>query len=304
MIYTITFSPSIDYISYVDNFKLAALNRSTATSFYPGGKGINISRILTRLDCKTTAWGFLGGFTGQFIENYLSEEKVSHQFLPVQQQTRINVKIKSMEETDLNGPAPSLSAENVEDLKKQVKQYIKKDDWLVVSGTIPDTVSDEFFEYLQNHCKTVGAKWILDTSGPRLKSLINYCPFLIKPNKDELEELVGQKITTIEETVSYAEQLVKQGVQVVVVSLGSKGAICSSKVETLLAQAPIGKVVNTVGAGDSLVAGMMAQIVKVRSLEDAFRYGVAAGSATAFQEDLCTAEQIEQLVNEVVIRTL
>lgn len=304
MIYTITFSPSIDYISYVDNFEAAALNRSTTARFYPGGKGINISRILTRLDCPTTAWGYVGGFTGQFIEEYLSEEKVRHQFLSLQQQTRINVKIKSTEETDINGPSPNLSMENIEDLKRLVKQYLAKDDWLIVSGTIPNTVSDEFFEYLQNHCKTVGAKWILDTSGPRLKKLINFCPFLIKPNQEELEELVGQKITTIEETVNYAKQLVAQGVQVVVVSLGAKGAICSSKVETLLAQAPKGEVVNTVGAGDSLVAGMMAQIVKVRSLEEAFRYGVAAGSATAFQEDLCKADQIEQLVNEVVIRTL
>lgn len=303
MIYTVTFSPSIDYISYVDNFELAKLNRSNKARYYPGGKGINISRILTRLDCKTTAWGFIGGFTGQFIEDFLTEEKVKHHFLPHEEQTRINVKIKSTKETDLNGPSPTLSSENVEDLKKLVNQYLAKDDWLIVSGAIPDTVSDEFFEYLHNHCKLVGAKWILDTSGPRLKKLINYCPFLIKPNEEELEELVGQKIKTTEEAMNFAKELVDQGVQVVVVSLGANGAICSSKVETYLAEAPKGEVVNTVGAGDSLVAGMIAKIAKVHSLKEAFIYGVAAGSATAFQEDLCTAEQIEQIVGEVVIRT-
>lgn len=301
MIYTITFSPSIDYIPYVSNFELGQLNRATAVSYYPGGKGINISRVLSGIHCDTTALGFIGGFTGRFIEDFLTDESVNHHFMYVREATRINVKIKSEIETDLNGPSPQLNAQNEEYLKKYLENNISTGDFVVVSGTIPSSISNDFFEFLEKNCIQNNAKWILDTSGPRLKELLIYHPYLIKPNEFELQELVGKEITNLEDALEYAQQIVNEGIEIVVVSLGAAGAICASATKKMIAKAPKGKVVNTVGSGDSLVAGMLSQIVSENSLEDAFIYGVASGSATAFTEDLCTFEQIEDLVKEVAI---
>lgn len=302
MIYTVTFSPSIDYIPYVDNFEVNTLNRASTVSYYPGGKGINISRVLTRLKSETTALGFLGGFTGGFIQQFLTQEQVKTQFIEIDEATRINVKIKSASETELNGPSPQLTADNVTKLLHTIQRQLTKDDWIIVSGTVPARVTETFFAQLQQACQQVGAKWILDTSGPRLKTLLQYEPFLVKPNQEELGELVGQKIATTDEVLHYSRELVARGVETVVVSLGGAGAVCTTKEGSLVAQAPKGKVVNTVGAGDSLVAGMVSRLAQNRSIEEAFKYGVAAGSATAFQEDLCTAEELKQLVPEVVIQ--
>lgn len=301
MIYTVTFSPSIDYIPYISNFELGQLNRSTAVSYYPGGKGINISRVLSGLRCETTALGFVGGFTGKFIEDFLTDEEVNHQFIYLREATRINMKIKSEIETDLNGPAPSLTAQNEADLRAYLEDVLNEKDWVVVSGTIPPSIPDTFFQFLQQLCQTTKANWILDTSGPRLKELLAYQPYMIKPNEHELADLVGEEITNLEDALKYAEQIVQQGIEIVVVSLGGAGAICATENNRMIAKAPKGKVVNTVGSGDSLVAGILSQIVSENTLEEAFTYGVAAGSATAFTEDLCTFEQIEDLVKEVAI---
>lgn len=302
MIYTVTFSPSIDYIPFVENFKVNELNRANEVRYYPGGKGINISRVLTRLKVETTALGFLGGFTGAYIQQFLHEEQVATDFIEIEETTRINVKIKSTRETELNGPSPLLTDEHISQLMTTIQRQLKKNDWVIVSGTIPAAVSDTFFKDLHKVCLQVGAKWILDTSGPRLKSLLQYEPFLVKPNEEELSELVGQKIESKDEVRHFAKQLVEKGIATVVVSLGEAGAVCVTKDSTMIAQAPKGEVVNTVGAGDSLVAGMVSQLARNTSMEVAFKYGVAAGSATAFQEDLCTAEQLNQLLSNVVIQ--
>lgn len=301
MIYTVTFSPSIDYIPYVSNFELGQLNRATAVSYYPGGKGINVSRVLSAVNCETTALGFIGGFTGRYIEEFLTAEGVNHRFMLLREATRINMKIKSEIDTDLNGPSPQLTSQNEEDLRVYIEEILDADDWVVVSGSIPPSISNEFFKFLQLHCAAVGAKWILDTSGPRLKELLVYQPYLIKPNEFELQELVGEEVASLDKALEYAEQIVREGIEIVVVSLGGAGAICASPNKKMIAKAPKGKVVNTVGAGDSLVAGMLSQIVNDNSLEEAFIYGVASGSATAFTEDLSTFEQIEDLVKEVII---
>lgn len=302
MIYTVTFSPSIDYLPYVEDFQLNALNRATKVSYYPGGKGINISRVLTRLDCETTALGFLGGFTGQYIQDFLTEEKVGNDFIQIEEATRINVKIKSLKETELNGPAPKITQQNAQQLMEKFQNQLKQGDWVIVSGSIPITIPDVFFEHLQQLCLKTDAKWVLDTSGPRLQTLLNYQPFLIKPNQQELAELIGHEIQTTEEVMRYAQQLVMKGIPTVVVSLGGAGAVCVTKEDSVVANAPSGKVVNTVGAGDSVVAGMISQLVRGASVQQAFKYGVAAGSATAFHEDLCTASQIQNLVEQVVLQ--
>lgn len=302
MIYTVTFSPSIDYIPYVENFQLNELNRASKVSYYPGGKGINISRVLSRIDCETTALGFLGGFTGRYIQDFLDADQVRNNFISIEDATRINVKIKSSKETELNGPSPKLTKENIAQLLFLLKQQIKSDDWIVVSGTVPSEVTTEFFEQLQTLCLQKEAKWVLDTSGPRLKSLLSYKPFLMKPNQQELAELVNNEVQTVEDVLHYSRQLVAQGISTVVVSLGGAGAVCTTAEGSIIAKAPIGKVVNTVGAGDSVVAGIISQLANGKKIKQAFQYGVAAGSATAFHEDLCTAQQIHELVEQVVLQ--
>lgn len=304
MIYTVTFAPSIDYIPYVDDFQANTLNRAKEVSYYPGGKGINISRVLKRMEVDATALGFVGGFTGDYIQQFLQREQVPSAFIQVDSVTRINVKIKSQQETELNGPAPTLQSQEIEQLLYFLQLHAKEDDWIVVSGSIPETVTDEFFEQLQKSCALTGAKWVLDTSGPRLKQLLQYQPYFIKPNQHELGELVGDTIDTLEQAVAHAKKITEQDVSLVIVSLGGEGAVCVSSDTQFLAKAPKGQVVNTVGAGDSLVAGMVAQLAQQQSLQDAFCYGVASGSATAFKEDLCHKEEVEKLVPQVEIQTI
>lgn len=304
MIYTVTFAPSIDYIPYVEHFQADTLNRAKEVSYYPGGKGINISRVLTRMNVDTTALGFVGGFTGEYIQQFLQQEQVSTAFIQVDGITRINVKIKSQQETELNGPAPSLQEQEIAQLLHFLQLHAKEADWIVVSGSIPETVTDAFFEQLQKSCQLTGAKWVLDTSGPRLKQLLQYKPYFIKPNQHELSELVDEPVHTLAQAIEHAKRLTEKDVSLVIVSLGGEGAVCVSKTTQFLAKAPAGQVVNTVGAGDSLVAGMVAQLSLNQSLENAFRYGVASGSATAFQEDLCHKNDVEILLPKVEIQLI
>ncbi|GEK34873.1 1-phosphofructokinase [Kurthia sibirica] len=301
MIYTITFSPSIDYIPFVENFKIAELNRASDVRYFAGGKGINISRVLTSMTVNTTALGFIGGFTGAFIENALTNNHVRNDFIKIAEPTRINVKIKSDVETDLNGPTPYLTEEELDILKIQLANKIQREDWLIISGSIPMSIPNSFFEYISNLCEEKQAKWVLDTSGPRLVTLLPFRPYMIKPNEDELAELVGQKSEELHEIVTVSKKIVAAGVALVIVSLGGAGAVCVTDELQLHVEAPQGKVINTVGAGDSVVAGVVAQLAQGNRMEDAIKYGIAAGSATAFHEDLCTKEQVEQLLDHVIV---
>lgn len=301
MIYTCTFSPSIDYVTFLDTFHTGTLNRATRVGYYPGGKGINISRVLKRLNIENTALGFVGGLTGTFIKKSLLLEGIQTDFIEVDEPTRINVKVKAEVETELNGPVPLLTVEQIEALYTKLENYLEKDDWVVLSGSIPASVPNTFFRDLSALCRERQAKWVVDTSGPSLKNLIVYHPFLIKPNKDELSELIGQPIHSIEEAVQFAKEIVADGTENVVISLGGEGALFVNETVTLKANAPKGKVINTVGAGDSVVSGIIASYSKDENWEKAFCFGIAAGSATAFNEDLCTAEDVKYLKREVQV---
>lgn len=301
MIYTITFAPSIDYVTYVDTFHVGALNRAKEVRYFAGGKGINISRLLKRFQCDTVALGFVGGFSGNYVKDCLAKEEVAQSFISIATPTRINVKLKAQEETELNGPSPKLTVSELNELKQQLQEKLVEGDWLVISGSIPSTVDETFFEFIEQLCEQRKIKWVLDTSGTALASYIRYKPTLVKPNEHELAELVGEKITTFEQIVQAAKKLVAQGIRFVVVSLGSKGAVCVTETNVIRAESPKGVAVNTVGAGDSVVAAMTAKLVEGTSLIEAFRYGVAAGSATAFSEDLCHGEEVEALVSQVIL---
>lgn len=300
MIYTCTITPSLDYTTYLKDFNIGALNRTSDVYYYPGGKGINVSRVLKRLNVDNVAIGFTGGFTGQYIEDFLKREGIQTQFIAVDEITRINVKIKSGEETELNGPGPSLDHSKLAELKGKV-EGMKSGDWFILAGSLPGTIPALYFSDLAAICRKQGIRFVLDTSGPALKTLVATAPFLIKPNLEELGELFGTEITTAQEALKYAKQLNDLGIEHVIVSMGGDGALLSAKGLSLLAAAPKGQAVNTVGAGDSLVSGFVAAYLADSDAEAAFRYGVASGSATAFSTDLCTKAAVEELLGKVTI---
>lgn len=302
MIYTCTLNPSVDYIVHVDELRLGELNRAVKTLTFPGGKGINVSRVLKRLGVESTALGFIGGFTGSFIIEQLQSENIACDFVEVPGNTRINVKLKSGTETEINGQGPVMEPEHEEALIKKM-QALTENDVVVLAGSVPSSLSPDVYEKIIDEAKKAKAKVVVDTSGPVLKQLLARKPFLAKPNHKELAELFETSFHSQGEIKVYGRRLVELGVENVIVSMAGNGAFYFNKEMTLFAEAPKGTVKNSVGAGDSMVAGFLAAYTNGKSLEEAFAYSVASGSATAFSEDLCTKDRVEQLVREInVIR--
>ena len=300
MIYTCTITPSIDYTVYVPEFRSGKLNRSDEVYYYPGGKGINVSRVLKRLGVSNQALGYAGGFTGHYIEEFLKNEGVAADFIQTSEITRINVKIKSDEETELNGPGPDLNANQLDALTEKVRS-MRVGDWFILAGSLPGSIDSAYFLELAKICAVNQVHFVLDTSGPALKSLLAAPVFLVKPNQQELGELFDVKISTVAEAFRYAKKLVDQDTDHVIISMGGEGALMVTKDGAWLAKAPQGQVVNTVGSGDSLVSGFIASYTAQRDPLEAFRYGVASGSATAFRSDLCRFEDVEKLLGQVEI---
>lgn len=298
MIYTCTLNPSVDYIVHVDELRLGELNRAVKTLTFPGGKGINVSRVLKRLGVESTALGFIGGFTGSFIIEQLQNENIACDFVEVPGNTRINVKLKSGTETEINGQGPMMEPEHEEALIKKM-QALTENDVVVLAGSVPSSLSPDVYEKIIDEAKKAKAKVVIDTSGPVLKQLLARKPFLAKPNHKELAELFETSFHSQDEIMVYGRRLVELGVENVIVSMAGNGAFYFNKEITLFAEAPKGTVKNSVGAGDSMVAGFLAAYTSGKSLEEAFAYSVASGSATAFSEDLCTKDYVEQLICEV-----
>lgn len=300
MIYTCTITPSIDYTTYLSDFHIGALNRTNEVFYYPGGKGINVSRVLKRLNVDSIALGFVGGFTGTYIKQFLMKEGIDTDFIETDEITRINVKIKAQEETELNGPGPVINTQQQMVLTNKIRT-LKKGDWFVLAGSLPESIPQTFFMEIASICNDQNVHFVLDTSGPALKELVLTQPFLIKPNEHELGELFDTIIANKQEACHYAKRLVNQGVQHVIVSMGEEGALLVTKDIVVSAEAPKGKVVNTVGSGDSLISGFIASFTNDKDAEKAFRYGVASGSATAFRSDLCEKSDVESLVEQVLL---
>lgn len=303
MIYTVTLNPSLDYIVAVDHFSPGQLNRTANETKLPGGKGINVSQVLKRLDVDSTALGFIGGFTGDFIDHHLKSLKINTDFVRIPEDSRINVKLKSEQETEINAKGPFISEKSFEDLKSKIRG-LTKEDTLVLAGSIPSTLPDDTYEELVKICRDNGTKFVVDAEGNLLKKVLPLGPFLIKPNHHELGELFDTEITSCQEAVHYGRKLVEQGARHVIVSLAEKGAVLITKDTALVASVPKGEVKSSVGAGDSMVAGFIAIYEKTSSIEDAFRFSVAAGSATAFSIGLCTPEQAENLLSQVTLETI
>lgn len=300
MIYTCTITPSLDYTVYLQEFEPGKLNRTEEVYYFPGGKGINVSRVLNRLGVNSIALGFAGGFTGEYIQSVLQDEGIQTNFIKTNEPTRINVKIKTVNESELNGPGPKTTHEQRKELVAKVEQ-LKTGDWFVLAGSLPDSLPSTFYQAIAKICYKKGIYFALDTSGAALKQLIDTKPSLIKPNQHELGELFDTKISTKKEAIFYAKELVKQGIKHVIVSMGGNGAILVTEEQVLVAEAPKGQVVNTVGAGDSLVSGFIASYVRENDVVMAFRYGIASGTATAYRTDLCEKSDVEALLSKIII---
>lgn len=301
MIYTCTLNPSIDYRIEADQFTLGQLNRAETTTFYPGGKGINVSRVLNNLATDNIALGFLGGFTGKFILDYLNKEEVNHDFIIHDGPTRVNVKLKEANrETEINGVGAEITHQSRTDLLEKIR-VLKKDDYLVLAGSLPASIDFSFYEEISRICYENEVSLIIDISYPELKELLTYRPLLIKPNQDELMRILGKELTTMEEILEAGQELHRLGAQNVLISLGGDGAAFVNGEDTLIANVPAGNVKSTVGSGDSMVAGFLSSYINSKDVEQAFRYSVAAGSATAFSHDLCKRDAVEALLANVQI---
>lgn len=300
MIYTVTLNPSIDFIVKVDGLKLGDLNRMNEDFKLPGGKGINVSRILKRMDTESTALGFLGGFTGNFISEWLMEEKINIDFTNVQSDTRINIKLKSDTETEINGLGPALSEEEIEALKQKLTT-VKKGDIVVLSGSTPASLRNGFYQELIEIIREKEAEFVIDTTGDDLKDALAKRPLLIKPNNHELAELYHTEFKNIEDILPYGKKLFEEGAQNVLISMAGDGALLFTKDGAYQSNVLVRPLKNSVGAGDSMIAGFIGSYSKTQDPVEAFKWGVACGSATAFSDDLATKTLIDELIPEVEI---
>ena len=299
MIYTVTFSPAIDYVVDLNRFEIGEINRTVKETAYPGGKGINVSMVLANFGKPSVTTGFLGGFTGNFIKDELAKRNIRSGFIEVDGVTRINVKIRAGKETAINGQGPHISDEQIEQLINQLEK-LGKEDLLVISGTVPSSLPSNIYEMILERIKNTGVTLIVDATKDILLNTLKYHPLLVKPNKEELEEMFNVKINNNDELIENAKKLLALGAENVIVSLGGDGALLVGQhVETCLREAPKGKVVNTVGAGDSLVAGFIDAYVDTKDINKAFKQGIATGSASAFSETLATKEEVEALLRQM-----
>lgn len=300
MIYTVTLNPSIDYIVYAPSLKIGELNHSEKEYKYPGGKGINVSRVLNNLGHTSIATGFLGGFTGEFITTVLKEEQVKTDFIMIADDTRINIKLKGIQETEINGTSPIIEEKDIRNLTTKLEQ-LQLGDTLVLAGSIPKGVDEGIYRDLIKKGKAQGANVILDASGIGLKEGVKERPFLIKPNHHEIGQLFNKPIDTLESAIPLGQRLVADGVENIIISFAAKGAVFINENNVFFATVPNGEVKNSVGAGDSVVAGFIAHYLETNDVIASFRYGIAAGSASAFSDGFCTKDSVSKLLNEVEI---
>ncbi len=299
MIYTVTFNPSLDYVIQVDKLVPGEINRTTHEAVYPGGKGNNVSVILSNLGHSSKALGFTAGFTGEALENMLKEFGCDTAFIRLPEgSTRINVKINAGEETEINGQGPVITEEAQSALFEQL-DALKKEDILVLAGSIPNTLPSDIYERILEHLQGRGIHFVVDATKELLLKVLKYHPFLIKPNNHELGEMFGVTLKTRDEIVTYAKKLQEMGAKNVLVSMAGDGAILLTEDGIIYkAKPPKGKVLNSVGAGDSMVAGFLTGYLNTGEYEKAFRLGVVTGSATAFQYWLATKEDIVALMED------
>ena len=300
MIYTVTFNPSLDYIVSVNDFQLGLTNRTDSELILPGGKGINVSTILMNLGIDSTAFGFAAGFTGEEIIREVEAMGIRSDFIKIDSGiSRINLKLKNIDGTEINGSGPEISEEKIEELLRKL-DILGEGDILVLAGSIPASMPADMYSTIMERLQHKNVTFIVDATKDLLINVLKYKPFLIKPNNHELGELFDVKLTTREEVIPYGKKIQKQGARNVLISMAGEGAVLVAEDGSVYeAPAPKGTLVNAVGAGDSMVAGFTAGWIEKKDYRHAFYMGVSAGSASAFSEYLATKEEIMDLYEKV-----
>lgn len=299
MIYTVTFNPSLDYVVTVEHFTGGIVNRTKDERIFPGGKGVNVSMVLKNLDHENTALGFLAGFTGCELQRLLEEKGVRTDFISVEEgMSRINVKLRSEQETEINGQGPLISKEDIAKLYAKL-DMLNDGDVLVLAGSIPDVMPGSMYMDIMKFLEGKKLKIVVDATRDLLVNVLQYHPFLIKPNNHELGEIFGVTIESKEDVILYAKKMQEMGARNVLVSMAGEGAVLVSEDgKVFKADAPKGKVVNSVGAGDSMVAGFIAGYLETGDYAEAFRLGVCTGSASAFSEELARKAEVMELIKQ------
>ena len=300
MINTITLNPSLDYIVKVDDFKVGHVNRTSKEDIYPGGKGINVAIVLKNLGVKNRALGCTAGFTGEEIEKLVANHGVDNEFIRLEKgMSRINVKLKSKEESEINGMGPDISKNDIEKLYEKL-EALKAGDFVVLAGSIPNTLPDDIYETIMKDFKDKEINFVVDATKDLLLNVLKYKPFLIKPNHHELGEMFNVKLNSKDEIITYAKKLQEIGARNVIISMAGDGAILiEENGEITISDTPKGTLVNSVGAGDSMVGGFLAGIAENKNIKEAFKIGVATGSASAFSEGLATRDKVEELLKQL-----
>lgn len=300
MIYTITFNPALDYMVSVNDFQLGMTNRTSEEYMLPGGKGINVSIVLSNLGLETTALGFTAGFTGEEIRRRLEEMGCRTEFtqLPAGV-SRINVKLQNVEGTEINGMGPDIDGESLERLLSRLDR-LEAGDVLVLAGSIPKSLPDSIYRDIMVRLSPKGIRIVVDATRTLLLNVLEHSPFLIKPNNHEVGEIFGVQLHTRREAMPYAGKLREMGARNVLISMAGEGAVLAAEDGQIYeCPAPKGRLINGVGAGDSMVAGFLAGYLKYKSYEKAFHMGVAAGSASAFSRLLATEEEVKRLLEQM-----
>lgn len=303
MIYTVTLNPAIDYYVVMKEFVEGNLNTAEEGYTLAGGKGINVSKVLKNFGKDSVALGFVGGFTGSFIKDDMKACNIAERFIELEENTRINMKLKTEKtESEIAGKSPKISKENIEKLLDEIKN-IKKDDILILSGSVPNTIDKGIYGEIIEKLPE-GTKVILDTRGEPFTKALAKGVFITKPNIDELSEFFHKKLETTEEIVEAGKKLRAMGSENVIISMGKEGSILISEKRVYKGNAPKGKLISSVGAGDSMVAGITYGLIEGKELEEAYKFGIASGSATAFSEGLTTFETMENLLKEIIIEKI
>lgn len=305
MIYTVTFNPSLDYIVSVDDFQLGKTNRTASELMFAGGKGINVSIVLKNLGLDSTALGFTAGFTGEEIAKRLEADGIRTDFVNVPEGiSRINVKLKNIDGTEINGMGPKIGPEELGKLLAQLEK-LEAGDVLVLAGSIPKSMPDDIYRGILKRLDKKNILTVVDATRELLVNVLKHHPFLIKPNNHELGDLFDVEIATKEQAAPYARKLQEKGAKNVLVSMGGQGAVFLSETgELFMAEAPEGELKNSVGAGDSMVAGFITGWMQKDSYEHAFRMGVSTGSASAFSDNLATKQEVEAVYAKCEVKKI
>uniref|UniRef100_UPI003F4C2D0E 1-phosphofructokinase n=1 Tax=Brachyspira catarrhinii TaxID=2528966 RepID=UPI003F4C2D0E len=306
MIYTLTLNPAVDYYMDMNKLEEGELNKVNTSYTLAGGKGINVSKVLKNFGIESVALGFCGGFTGEYIKSDLNKYGIKDNFISLAENTRINVKIKTeKKETEIMGKSPKILQENIDQLLSIIDNNIQDNDILVLSGSVPSSVKEDIYKDIIQKTKLKNnVKVILDSRETAFKIAVKENVFLTKPNRKELSEYFGRDIKTVYDIITYARQLVEDGSDNVLVSLGKDGSALVTKEGSYIGNAPEGKLVSSVGAGDAMVAGIVYGISKNLSILDSYKYAIASGTATAFSEGLTTFEDMNNLLDKVEVKSI